>query len=140
MFIESNHDEQLLKANVKYTQIINGVRKQMHLCEHCSKKLGIDNISFNMPINMFELIEDMFSTFGSAKATSFTESDLIKPVVLNDSSIPSLNEAYGHVPIIWVIDVTPENAWIYIPASYAIIFSPIFAASGIMALSKSKDW
>ena len=39
------------EATVKYTQIINGDKKEMHLCEECSHKLGIDNISFNMPID-----------------------------------------------------------------------------------------
>ena len=34
-------------ANVRYTQIINGVKKQMNLCEKCAKKLGITDISFD---------------------------------------------------------------------------------------------
>jgi len=39
------------EATVRYTEIINGEKKEMHLCEECSHKLGIDNISFNMPID-----------------------------------------------------------------------------------------
>ena len=39
-------------ANVKYTQIINGEKKQMFLCEDCSQKLGINDLHFNMPINL----------------------------------------------------------------------------------------
>ena len=39
------------EANVRYTEIINGEKKEMMLCEECSHKLGVDNISFNMPIN-----------------------------------------------------------------------------------------
>lgn len=39
------------EANVKYTEIINGEKKEMMLCEECSHKLGLDNISFNMPID-----------------------------------------------------------------------------------------
>lgn len=50
------------EANVKYTQIINGVKKQMNLCEHCAEKLGINNMSFSMPMNMFNFMEDMFSS------------------------------------------------------------------------------
>ena len=50
------------EATVKYTEIINGNKKEMHLCEECSHKLGIDNISFNMPINFSsffgELLDD----------------------------------------------------------------------------------
>ena len=32
------------EANVKYTQIINGEKKQMFLCEECSKKLEVSKI------------------------------------------------------------------------------------------------
>lgn len=39
------------EANVKYTEIINGEKKDMMLCEECSHKLGLDNINFNMPID-----------------------------------------------------------------------------------------
>ena len=48
------------KANVKYTQVINGVKKQMNLCENCANKMGINNISFSMPISLFNFMEDMF--------------------------------------------------------------------------------
>lgn len=39
------------EANVKYTEIINGEKREMMLCEECSHELGIDNINFNMPID-----------------------------------------------------------------------------------------
>ncbi len=39
------------EASVKYTEIINGDKKQMMLCEECSHELGLDNINFNMPID-----------------------------------------------------------------------------------------
>ena len=39
------------KANVKYTEIINGEKKEMMLCEECSHELGLDNMNFNMPID-----------------------------------------------------------------------------------------
>ena len=32
------------EANIKYTQVINGVKKEIALCEDCAKKLGLDNI------------------------------------------------------------------------------------------------
>lgn len=48
-------------ANVKYTQIINGEKKQMFLCEECSEKLGIDNsMHLNMPINFSSFLSDFF--------------------------------------------------------------------------------
>ena len=43
------------EANVRYTQIINGVKKEMALCEECSNKLGIEtdmHFDFNMPIDI----------------------------------------------------------------------------------------
>lgn len=48
-------------ANVKYTQIINGEKKQMFLCEECSEKLGINDIHFNMPISFTSFLEDFFN-------------------------------------------------------------------------------
>lgn len=39
------------EANVRYTEIINGEKREMMLCEECSHKLGLDNINFNMPID-----------------------------------------------------------------------------------------
>ena len=47
-------------ANVKYTQIINGEKKQMFLCEDCSQKLGINDLHFNMPINFTNFLTDFF--------------------------------------------------------------------------------
>lgn len=49
------------EANIKYTQIINGVKKQMNLCECCAEKLGLNNISFSMPIDMFNFMENIFT-------------------------------------------------------------------------------
>ncbi len=39
------------EATVRYTEIINGEKKEMHLCEECSHELGIDNINLSMPID-----------------------------------------------------------------------------------------
>lgn len=43
------------EANVKYTQIINGEKKEMMLCEKCSKELGIDSMNF-----IFQSISPVF--------------------------------------------------------------------------------
>lgn len=48
------------EANVRYTQIINGVKKEMRLCEKCSKELGIGGLDFNMPINLSSFLGDFF--------------------------------------------------------------------------------
>ena len=56
------------QANVKYTQIINGDKKQMFLCEECSQKLGIGNMNFNMPIDFSSFLGDFFDDMNT---TSF---------------------------------------------------------------------
>ena len=38
------------EANVRYSENINGVKKEMHLCEECSQKLGISSkMDFSTP-------------------------------------------------------------------------------------------
>ena len=51
------------EANVRYTEIINGEKKEMHLCEECSQKLGIGNMDFKMPINFSSFLGDFFDEF-----------------------------------------------------------------------------
>ena len=56
------------EANVRYSENINGRRKELHLCEECSKKLRIGQMDFSMPIDfssffggfMDELLEPEF--------------------------------------------------------------------------------
>ena len=55
------------EANVRYSENINGVKKELHLCEECSKKLGItDKMDFRMPTidfsNFFGSFLEDFST------------------------------------------------------------------------------
>lgn len=51
------------EANVKYTQIINGVKKQMNLCNKCAKELGIDPMSFDMKMDFSNFLGEMFEDF-----------------------------------------------------------------------------
>jgi len=51
------------EANVRYTQIINGVKKEMRLCEECAKEKGITNIDFNMPINFSSFLGNVFDDY-----------------------------------------------------------------------------
>ena len=48
------------EATVKYTEIINGEKKEMHLCEKCSHELGIDNINLSMPIDFSSFFGGLF--------------------------------------------------------------------------------
>ena len=51
------------EANVKYTQIVNGVKKEMILCEECAREKGITNMDFNMPINFSSFLSDIFDDY-----------------------------------------------------------------------------
>ena len=39
------------EANVRYTENINGRRRELNLCEECSQKLGVGQMDFSMPID-----------------------------------------------------------------------------------------
>lgn len=39
------------EANVRYTENINGRRRELNLCEECSRKLGIGQMDFSMPVD-----------------------------------------------------------------------------------------
>ena len=52
------------EATIRYYRNINGVEKQMNLCEECSKKLGIEKeMNFNMPIDFSSFWGGFFEDF-----------------------------------------------------------------------------
>lgn len=53
------------EANVRYSENINGRRKELNLCEECSKKLGIENMDFNMPIDFSSFFGGLLEDFGT---------------------------------------------------------------------------
>ena len=48
-------------ANIRYTQIINGNKREMFLCEECGKLLGLEN--FNMPMDFSTFLGEFFNVF-----------------------------------------------------------------------------
>lgn len=61
-------------ANIRYTQIINGDKKEIAVCEECSKKLGIDHLDFDMPIDFSSYLSDFFGEYeNSTDFFPFTE-------------------------------------------------------------------
>ena len=54
-----------MKANVKYTQIVNGVKKEMHLCENCAAELGIGNVNmnFDMPFDFSNFFGELLNEY-----------------------------------------------------------------------------
>lgn len=51
------------EANVKYTQIINGDKKEMFVCEKCAKNLGISDENFSIPIDFSSFFGDFIEEF-----------------------------------------------------------------------------
>ena len=51
------------EANVRYSENINGVKRELNLCEECSKKLGIGNMDFSMPIDFSSFFGDFIEDF-----------------------------------------------------------------------------
>ena len=60
------------EANVRYTQIINGVKKEMALCEKCSRELGIGEMNFSMPINLSSFLGEFFGNAENVSLPGFT--------------------------------------------------------------------
>lgn len=60
MLCENCHENE---ANVRYTQIINGAKKEMGLCSECANKLGIGGINFNMPIDFSNFFGDLLNEY-----------------------------------------------------------------------------
>ena len=62
------------EANFMYTEIINGVKKEVRLCSDCAKKLGyLDNMSFNMPFEFSNFFGDFLNEYDSLMPSLFTE-------------------------------------------------------------------
>ena len=52
------------EANIRYTQIINGVKKEIALCSECAAKLGIDFMETpDFPINFKSFLGDFFNDY-----------------------------------------------------------------------------
>ena len=55
------------KANFRYTEIINGVKKEIALCDECRKKLGIQGLDFNIPINFSSFLGDFLNEYDNSE-------------------------------------------------------------------------
>lgn len=53
------------EANVKYSENINGRKRNLNLCEECSKKLGVNQIGFNMPIDFSSFFGELMEDFAT---------------------------------------------------------------------------
>ena len=53
------------EANVRYSENINGRKRELNLCEECSQKLGISNMDFNMPIDFSSFFGEFMEDFAT---------------------------------------------------------------------------
>ena len=69
------------QANIRYSENINGITKELNLCEECSKKLRIGDISFDMsmPIDFSNFFSDFIENFTTPEFMPlFNEVKLLK--------------------------------------------------------------
>ena len=60
------------EVNFRYTQVINGVKKEMALCDKCAKKLGLESLDFSREI------EDLFNmSFAESFLPSFARTNML---------------------------------------------------------------
>lgn len=57
-------------ANVRYSENINGRKKELNLCEECSQKLGIGHMDFNMPIDFSSFFGEFMEDLGTPEFMS----------------------------------------------------------------------
>ena len=64
------------EANIRYTQIINGVKKEIALCSSCAKKLGMENIE--LPINFNSFLGDFFNDYAETEFLPMLQTNEVK--------------------------------------------------------------
>lgn len=63
------------EANIRYTQIINGVKKEINLCSECAAKMGVEKL--DIPINFNSFLGDFFNDYAETELIpSFTAGEL----------------------------------------------------------------
>ncbi|MBR6505006.1 MAG: UvrB/UvrC motif-containing protein [Clostridia bacterium] len=74
------------EATFHYTEIINGIKKEIALCDECRGKLGISSLDFNIPLGIPDFFSDFFE-----ESTFMPEYESIKPLKCNECGM-SYNE------------------------------------------------
>ena len=66
------------EVNFRYTQIVNGVKKEMALCDKCARELGLEGLDFSMPINFSSFFSDFFNEYTEGLLPSFAQTKGLK--------------------------------------------------------------
>ena len=59
------------EVTFRYTQVINGVKKEMNLCDNCARELGLKDMNFSMPISFSNFLSDFFNDYSDNLLPSF---------------------------------------------------------------------
>ena len=59
------------EVTFRYTQVINGVKKEMNLCDKCARELGLKDMNFSMPISFSSFLGDFFNDYTDSLLPSF---------------------------------------------------------------------
>lgn len=90
------------EVNFRYTQVINGVKKEIALCDKCAKKLGLGSLDFNMSFsNMLDDFFDM-SSVGSL-LPSFAKGNML------ESERLGFNDSIFNSPFFEEVSQEPEQ-------------------------------
>ena len=67
------------EVTFRYTQVINGVKKEMALCDKCARSLGLESLDFNMPINFSNFLGDFLNVAADTDfLPSFTKTGVLQ--------------------------------------------------------------
>ena len=59
------------EVTFRYTQVINGVKKELNLCDNCARELGLKDMNFSMPISFSSFLSDFFNDYSDSLLPSF---------------------------------------------------------------------
>lgn len=59
------------EVTFKFTQVINGVKKELNLCDSCARELGLKDMNFSMPISFSSFLSDFFNDYSDNLLPSF---------------------------------------------------------------------
>lgn len=66
------------EVTFKFTQVINGVKKEMNLCDKCATELGLKDINFSMPISFSSFFSDFLDDYSDNLLPSFIGTQTLK--------------------------------------------------------------
>lgn len=66
------------EVTFKFTQVVNGVKKEMNLCDKCANELGLKDINFSMPISFSSFLTDFFDDYSDNLLPSFIGTKTLK--------------------------------------------------------------